>query len=125
MAGARAAKSGPGVLSPRLTRSSRLRRAPDFANFLENLRRLLAVIGMERAAQAVDADPVAGAFIAQTRTPAAGAFAAAVGRAANGVGAGAGNLQDSGAATEGRIEGDHLVADNLGALDAKVVEKPP
>ena len=77
---------------------------------------------MEGAAQAVDADPVAGAFVAEARAPATGAFAAAVGGAANGVGAGSGDLEDSGTALKGCVEGDDLVADNLRALRAKVVE---
>ena len=77
-------------------------------------------MGMERAAQAVDADPVAGALIAQPRTPAAGAFASAIGRAAHGVRAGAGNLQDSGTAAKGSIEGDGFVADNLCALRTEI-----
>ena len=38
-------------------------RAPDFANFFKNLRRLLAVMRMERPPNAVDADPVAGTLV--------------------------------------------------------------
>ncbi len=48
--------------------------APDFAYLLENAGWLLVVVGLQGAANAVQADPVAGAFIAEVRAPAAGAL---------------------------------------------------
>jgi len=112
MAGASAAKSGPGVPVAQIDQVSQLGVPQISPTFRRIWRRLLAVMRMERAANAVDADPVAGTLVAQPRTPAAGALPAAVGRAAHSVRAGSGNLQDSGATVEGRVEGDYLVADD-------------
>jgi hypothetical protein len=94
-------------------------RTPDLAHFFKNLRGLLAVKGMERPSHAVQPDPVAGAFVAQPRAIAAGALAAAVGRAADGVRAGSGNLQDSGAALKGCVQSDDFVAHHFGPLRAE------
>jgi hypothetical protein len=77
---------------------------------------------VERAANGVDADPVARAFVAEARAPAAGGFEAAIGRAADAVGAGSGDLQDSRPSLKGRVEGDDMVAHHFGALDAEIVE---
>ena len=96
-------------------------RAPDIANLLQNLCGLVAIVGVEGAANGVEADPIARAFVAQARAPAAGTFGGRR-RAADGVGAGAGDLQNAGAAAKGGVEGDDLVADNFGALDGKIVK---
>ena len=39
--------------------------APDFTNLLENLRGLVMIVGAQGPADAMQADPVAGAFVAQ------------------------------------------------------------
>ena len=69
------------------------RRSPNLAHSFQNLRRLLAIIGMQRPAQAVHSDPVTGAFVSQPRTPAARAFTATIRCPADGIRAGSRNLQ--------------------------------
>jgi len=59
----------------------------------------------------MQSDPVARAFITQARTPATRTLNAAVGRSANRVRTRSGNLQNSRAAFESRVEGDYLIAD--------------
>jgi hypothetical protein len=66
-------------------------------------------------------DPVAGALVAQPRTPPSGALAAAVRHAANSVGAGSGNLQNSRPSLERRVQGYHFVAHHLGVRGAKLL----
>ena len=90
--------------------------APYFADGCEDFGGLFAVVGVEGAAHSVEADPVTGAFVAEAGAPAASALAAAIGHAADGVGAGAGDLEDSGAAFEGGVEGDDFVADDFSDL---------
>ena len=97
-------------------------RAPNLADFLQNLCGLVAIVGVERAADSVDADPVAGTLVAEARAPAAGGLERAIGRAADGVGAGAGNLENSRASVKCGVERDDVVADDFGACNAKIVE---
>ena len=97
-------------------------RSPYLADLLQNAGGLLVIVSAQGAAQAVQADPVARALVAEARAPAACALALAVGRAADGVGAGSGDLENSRPAAESSIERDHFVTDDVGQLDAKIVE---
>lgn len=70
----------------------------------------VGVEGVEGEADAVLADPVAGAFVADGGSPATGVAGLAGGGAGDDVGAGAGDGEDAGAAVEGGVEGDLVVA---------------
>ena len=95
--------------------------APDFADFLKDAAGLLAVMSVECVANGVEPNPVAGTFIAEAGAPSAGALALAVGRAADGVGASASDLENAGATLDGGFEGDDFVADDEGAGSAKLL----
>ena len=69
-----------------------------------------SVLLAEGGSDGFEADPEAGALVAEDGTPAARTVEAAVGRAADDVGAGAGDDEDSWASGEGCVEGDFFVA---------------
>jgi hypothetical protein len=71
----------------------------------------LSIMGAEGGAEGFEADPVAGAFVAEDGAPAAGVVEGAVRGAADNVGAGAGDDEDAGAGVEGGVEGDFIVAE--------------
>lgn len=71
---------------------------------------VLAVERMEGVADGVDADPVAGALVADSRSEAAGVGRLARGGASEDIGAGAGDGEDAGAAVKGGVEGDLVVS---------------
>ena len=68
-----------------------------------------SVLLAEGGSDGFEADPEAGALVAEDGTPAARTVEAAVGRAADDVGAGAGDDEDSWASGEGCVEGDFFV----------------
>ena len=67
-------------------------------------------MGAESGADGFEADPVAGAFVAEDGAPAAGGVEGSVGGAADDVGTGSGDDEDAGASVEGCVEGDFFVA---------------
>ncbi len=68
------------------------------------------VEGVKGEADGVLADPVAGALVADGRTPTAGVAGLAGECAGDNIGSGAGDGEDAGAAVEGGVEGDLVVA---------------
>ena len=98
------------------------RRAPNLAHFLENLRRLFAIVCIQSPPHGVQTDPVARSLIAQVRTPSARAFPASIRRAPNRVRAGPGDLQNPRPSLKSGIQGDHLVAHNLASPHPELIE---